>query len=193
MRDKETAVIKYLIENKERELNIRVLSMALKMDYKNVYSIVKRLEKEQLIKLESFGQSNRVRLVSRIHPLIFKAEYERREDFLKDKNFAVMLVNFMKSLKSKFYVLLLFGSYAKKTQMGNSDIDLMFICPDGSEELFERGVQRISESMPLPLHPLVFSEKQFVDMVDAKGLNVVKEALRVNVVLYGIEFYYGLM
>jgi predicted transcriptional regulator len=72
MRDKETTIIKYLIENKTEELNIFKISKALKMDYKTAYSIVKRLEKEQLIKIETFGQSNRVKLINKVHPLIFK-------------------------------------------------------------------------------------------------------------------------
>lgn len=193
MRDKETTIIKCMIENKSEELNILKISKALKMDYKNVYSIVKRLEKEQLIKIEIFGQSNRIELINKVHPLIFKAEYERREDILKDKNLAVMLSNFKRAVKSRFYILLLFGSYAKKTQTRNSDIDLMFICPNGSEELLEKDVYHTARSMPLSLHPLVFSENQFIEMMHAKDPNVGQEALKNNIILYGIEAYYGMI
>src|SRR3989344_2124880 len=193
MRNKDAIIIKYLIENKNEEFNILNISKELKMDYKNIYSIIKRLEKELLIKLESFGQSNRVKLISQVHPLIFEAEYNRRKELLKDKNLVVMLNDFKNALKSKCYILLIFGSYAKKTQTKNSDIDLMFIVPDGKEELFEKEVNRAARSLPLPVHYLVFSEKQFLDMVNAKESNVVQEALKNNIILYNIEAFYEMI
>jgi len=193
MKSKDSTVIKFLIENKDKEFNILNIAEAMDMDYKNVYSIVKRLEKGSLVRIETFGQSSRVKLNTLIHPLIFEAEFERRKEILKDKNIAVMLSNFKRAIKSRLYIMLLFGSYAKKIQTKNSDIDLMVICPDGLEDGFEKGVNRVANSMPLPLHALVFSESQFVEMMNAKDSNVGKEALKNNVILYGIEQYYGMI
>ena len=193
MRSKEPTIIKFLVEHKNEELNIRNISEALKMDYKNVYSIIKRLEKILLVKIETFGQSSRVKLNAIAHPLVFEAEFERRKEILKDKNLAVMLSNFKRAIKSKLYVLLLFGSYAKKTHTKSSDIDLMFICADGLEDAFEKDVNRVVSSMPLPLHPLVFSESQFIGMINAKESNVGQEALKNNVILYGMETYYEMI
>jgi len=45
----------------------------------------------------------------------------------------------------------------------------------------------------LPIHELVFSEKQFLEMVDAKKSNVGQEALKNNIILYGIETYYEMI
>ncbi len=193
MRYKDTLIIKYLIEHKNEELNILKISKAIKMDYKNVHSIIKRLEKISLVKLESFGQSSRVKLIHKIHPLIFEAEYNRKKELLENKNIAVMLNEFKKVLSSKYYMLLLFGSYAKKTQTKNSDIDLMFIVPDGKEEVFEKKTSQVASSLPLPIHYLVFSETEFLEMVDAKEPNVGQEALKNNIILYGIEIYYEMM
>lgn len=193
MRNKDVIIIRFLIERKNEELNILKISKEIGMDYKTIYSIIKRLEKQSLIKLESFGQSSRVNLVSKAHPLIFEAEYTRREELLNDKNLAVMLNDFKNSLKSKCYVLLIFGSYAKKTQSKKSDIDIMFIVPDGKEELFEKDINKAAKLLPLPIHYLVFSEDQFLGMLDAKEQNVGKEALKNNIILYGIETYYEMI
>ncbi len=190
MRNKDAIIVRRLIERKNEELNILKLSTELRTDYKTVYSIIKRLEKESLVKLESFGQSCRIKLISQVHPFIFEAEYARRRELLKNKNLLVMLNDFKNTLPSKCYILLIFGSYAKKTQTKNSDIDLMFIVPDGKEELFEKSVHRVTRLLPLPIHYLVFSEKQFLDMVNAKESNVGKEALKNNIILYGIETFY---
>ncbi|MBI4453541.1 nucleotidyltransferase domain-containing protein [Candidatus Woesearchaeota archaeon] len=193
MINKDTTIIKYLLNNKTKELNILNISKALKMDYKTAYSIVKRLEKKEIIAIEQFGNSNRLKLINKIHPLIFEAEYERRGELLKNKNIKVMLSYFKNSLKPKCYVLLLFGSYAKKTQNQTSDIDLMFICSDGIEEQFEKEVLAVTGILPLPLHCLVFSDKQFIEMINAKKSNVGQEALKNNVILYDIETYYELI
>lgn len=190
MRNKDAIILRYLIEKKNDELNILKISKALRMDYKTAYSIVKRLEKESLVKLESFGQSSRVKLISQTHPLIFEAEYIRRQELLQDKNLAVMLNDLKQKISSKHYILLLFGSYAKKTQTKNSDIDLLFIVPDGREEFFEKEVHRATRSLPLPIHFLVFSEQQFLEMANAKKSNVGQEALKHNIILHGIEIYY---
>ena len=102
MRNKDAIIIRYLIENKNEELNILKISKGIIMDYKNIYSIVKRLEKESLLRLESFGQSTRVKLVQQVHPIFFEAEYNRRKELLKNKNLAVMLNDFKNTLKSKY-------------------------------------------------------------------------------------------
>jgi predicted nucleotidyltransferase len=191
MRNKDVLIVRYLIENKTKEINISKIADELKMDYKNIHSIVKRLEKESVVKLEHFGQSLRVKLISKASPIIFEAEYNRRMELLKNKDLAVMLDDFKNKLKSRLYILLIFGSYVKKTQTKNSDIDLMFIVPE--EESFEKDIDRIAKSLPLPIHCLVFSEKQFLDMINARESNVGKEALENNIILYGIEPYYEMV
>jgi predicted nucleotidyltransferase len=193
MKSKDSILIKFLIENKNEELNIRNISKGLRMDYKNAYSIIKRLEKDGMVKLETFCKSNRVKLIQKLNPLIFEAEYRRREEFLKDKNLAVMLKEIKQKVKSTLYVLLLFGSYAKKTQTKNSDIDLIFIVPDGKEESFEKDTDKIIRLLPLPIHHLVFSEKQFLEMVNSRESNVGKEALNNNIILYGTDAYYEMI
>lgn len=186
-------LVQYLIEHKDQELNILQISKDLGMDYKNTHSILQRLEKTLLVSLTPFGQARRVTLISQLHPLIFEAEYNRRKALLKDKTLLVMLNDFKDKLQTKYYVLLVFGSYAKKRQTKSSDIDLLFVVPNKKEESFEEEVQRIAKSLPLPLHCLVFSEEQFLEMINAKQPNVGQEALKNNVILYGIETYYEMI
>ena len=193
MKDRNVDVVRYLIENSYRELNILSIAKSIKMNYKNAFDIVKRLEKEKLVTLKKFGSSNKVEINKIIHPLIFEAEYARRNDILKDKNILLMLNQIRNDAESSLYLLLLFGSYAKKTQTKNSDIDIMFIPPDGTEEKFEKKASQITRIMPLPIHYMVFSESQFLDMINAKGFNVGKEAVKNNIILHGIENYYEMI
>ncbi len=193
MRERSVDVVKCLIESSGKELNILSIAKTIKMNYKNAFDIVKRLEKEKIVTLQKFGASNRVVLNSAMHPLIFQAEYSRRRELLRNKNILVMLGNIRKDAGSAMYVLLLFGSYAKKRQTAKSDIDIMFIAPDEAAKNFEKKAHQAVRTLPLPIHYLVFSETQFLDMINSKGLNVGKEAAKNNVILHGIENYYEMM
>ena len=193
MKNKNAVILRSLLEHRNEELNILKISKYLQMDYKNVYLIIKRLEKLSLVRIENFGQSSRVLLLASAHPLIFEAEFERRKELLKNKNLTVMLSSIKRAIKSKLYVLLLFGSYAKRTQTKSSDLDLILICPNGLEAIFEKEISRAAHSLPLPLHPLVFSESEFIEMVKSPEPNVCHEALKQNIILYGIEQYYEMI
>ncbi len=192
MKSKEVEIIKLLIENREKELSINQIAKLLKKDYKNVHNIVTRLYKMQLIKLESFGKSYRVILINKIHPLIYEAEYLRKQEMLRNKNLAVMYDS-LKDLHSKLYILLIFGSYAKKTQTKHSDIDLMFIIPDESEEKLEKEIGNAIDIIPLKIHVNIFKESDFMAMKNSKDVTVGSEAIMKNTILHGVEAYYEMM
>jgi predicted nucleotidyltransferase len=193
MMKSEIIIIQYLIENRDIELNINLISKNLSIDYKNVYLIIKKLEKKSIIKIEHFGKAKRIKLNLEINPIIFEAENLRKHDLLKNKNLLVMLNEIKNNLYSKFFTLLLYGSYAKNKQTNKSDIDLIFIVPNKTEEEFDIEIKNIIKSIPLPIHYLVFSENQFLEMLNNKELNVGKEAFKNNIILYGIENYYNLL
>ena len=96
-------------------------------------------------------------------------------------------------MKSKFYVMLLFGSYAKGTRTKRSDIDLLFIVPDEREETYERDIQNIASMIPLKVHVNIFKEKDFLAMKNSKEHTVGSEAIKRNIILHGIDVYYGLI
>jgi len=192
MRGLEVSVVKIILENKDEELSISHIAKLLKKDYKNTHNMTSRLSRLKLIKLQPFGRSHRVALLSEMHPLIFEAEYLRRNELLRNKNIAVMNDSF-KALHSKLYILLLFGSYAKKTQTKQSDIDLLFIIPDASEEKIEKEIQTIADTLPLKIHVNIFKESDFKAMKDSRTATVGSEAIKNNIILHGIESYYELL
>ncbi len=192
MNREDVRILKALLDTKTEEFSIHHLSILLKKDYKTVRAIVKRLEQEELVRLQPFGKAYKISLVSAIHPLLFEAESARRAETLKNKDLRVMSEYFRK-LPSKLFILLLFGSYAKKTQRKGSDIDLMFIVPDQNAKEMEAAVQRTAALIPLPLHILVFTESDFKAMKNSREWTVGQEAIMHNVILYGIEPYYELI
>jgi len=192
VKGKETEVIRLLIENKANEMSINKIAKLLKKDYKNAHNIVTRLYRMQIVRLQPFGRSYKVIFINKLHPLIFEAEYQRRNDILKNKDIAVMHDSF-KVLQSKLFILLLFGSYAKKTQTKHSDIDLLFVIPDESEANMEKAIQNITGMLPLNIHINIFKESHFKAMINSKEVTVGSEAINSNVILHGIEPYYEMI
>lgn len=192
MKGKEVEIIKVLLENRDANLSMNHIATLLKKDYKNTHTIIKRLEAESLVNLEPFGNSCKVSLSTIMHPLLFEAEYGRRGELLKNKDISIMF-DYFKKLKTKFYVLLVFGSYAKKRNNKSSDIDLLFIVPDASESGLEKEIYSIGRTLPLPLHINVFKESDFRAMIQSKAVTVGQEAMKHNVILYGIEAFYEMI
>ena len=65
----------------------------------------------------------------------------------------------------------------------------MFI---SNEKDFENKVSNIINLIPLKIHALTFTEEEFIRMKNDRVLNVVKEAIENNIILYNIETYYGI-
>ena len=186
----EIKILKLLIEKNE-SFTIREISTGIAADYKITHTAVKRLAKKSLLKEQSIGRSIVITFSKeKFSKEIFEAENERREELLKDKNLKVLLDTLKENTKTVNLIVLVFGSYAKKAQTKQSDIDLMIIVPD---EKYGKTIDKAIALLPLPVHHLIFTEEQFRSMRDAKEGNVVQEAIKRNVILYGIEQYYELI
>lgn len=179
--------MKALVEKGDQKINIRQLSQELSINYSNVYYSIKQLQNEGLISLEKMGNSYNCILNKKVHPLIFQAEYGRRDTFIKDKN--------IKALKSKLnslkfpFIALIFGSYAKGNRTKGSDLDLMTI----SEKNRIKDLEQIISLLPLNIHMVPLTFEEFSSMAQTKKFNVVLEVMAANVILIGIEDYYRML
>ena len=183
-----SGIIKAILERQEEELNIAKISRYAGVDYKNTYNIIKDLEQKGLLSVRILGKTKIVVLNKKVHPLIFEAEYERREELLKkNKDFKVLYTK-LSELNFPFIVLL-FGSYAKGKATQHSDIDLLIVC----EEKREQKIQEVLDLFPLNIHPTFTNFEDFMLMPKRKDFNVVSEAVKKNIILTGIEDYYRLI
>ena len=181
-------IIRVLLEKQEEEFNIAKVSRYSRIDYKNTYGIITELERKDLITIKPFGRTKRVILNKKVHPLIFEAEYNRRQDlFRKNKDFLIL---YKKLSELNFpFIVLLFGSYAKGKATKHSDIDLLIVC----EENREQQIQDVLDLFPLKIHPTFIRFEDFMLMLRTKEFNVVSEAVKNNIPLIGIEDYYRLL
>ena len=182
----EIDIIRLFIGDKNPK-TIREISRALEKDYKIIHTAVQLLVNKSIIITETIGSSTLCRLSNNYGIEVYTAESERRENILKNKNIEQINKEINTKIKTSFYILLLFGSYAKNKQKIKSDIDLMFI---SNEKDFENKVSDIINLMPLKVHALTFTEEEFIRMKNNKELNIVKEGIENNIILYDIEGYY---
>ncbi|MGE0792793.1 MAG: nucleotidyltransferase domain-containing protein [Candidatus Woesearchaeota archaeon] len=173
-------LINYLIENKEDEFSIYALSKILKIDYKTIYVLIDNLKNSLNIRKQS--KVNFVSFKANLTNEIYLVEKQRLENILKNKNLKIIYEE-LEKLNEQF-ILLLFGSYAKNTQTKNSDIDLLLISNDSDL------IKKQLEILPLSIHLTCVSNKEFISMLNSKKFTVVSEAVKNNVVLFGVEEYY---
>ena len=185
-----TKIIKLFIEN-QKPKTIREIAKQIKADYRITYIATQRLIDQNTLKKQTVGKSSLCSLKKSHYSFeIYKAEDERRQEILKNKNLKVLYKEITTKIHSSFFIFLLFGSYAKNKQTKSSDIDLLFI---SNEKDFETKISDIISLFPLKIHALVFSEEEFIRMKDAKKSNVIQEAIKNNIILFGIENYYNLV
>ena len=183
----ELKIIKYFIENKKPK-TIREIAQQIKADYRITHIAVQRLIGKKVLTAQTVGKSTLCSLNEKYFGMdIYEAENERKEDILRNKNIDQLYKEIMSKVKTSSFILLLFGSYAKRKQTKSSDIDLLFI---SNESSFETRISDILSLLPLKIHALVFTEEEFIRMKDSKKSNVIQEAIESNIILYGIEAYY---
>lgn len=183
-------ILKFLLSNKNTEFSIRSISENISLDYKTVYLIVNELIGSNVIIAKKAGQAILCSINQKaFNADVYRAELIRREELLMNKNISALL-SYFKDIREPFFILLLFGSYAKGKQKKGSDIDLMLI---SDNEKIEKQVKSIISLVPLKMHLVDFTPEEFLSMIKTTEFNVGKEVLNNNVILFGIEDYYRLI
>ncbi|HLC65457.1 MAG TPA: nucleotidyltransferase domain-containing protein [Candidatus Nanoarchaeia archaeon] len=173
-----------------RSMTIRQISKAIRSDYRITHTGVKRLAGKGALDITTVGKSSLCSInASHFGMELYIAEQERRNRLLRDRNISALFKEVMGKIGTRLFVFLIFGSYAKGSQKVSSDIDLMFIA---NEKGLEERVLQILSLLPLKCHPIIFTEEEFIRMRDSAKQNVIKEAISHNIILFGIESYYGL-
>ena len=96
-------------------------------------------------------------------------------------------------IKSPFYILVVTGSYAEQKQKLTSDIDIAVIIPDSEpKHTYETAIKQ-GELMVPEVHGFVFTEKEFIMMLENNEFNYGKEITKKHVIITGGEAYYKIL
>jgi predicted nucleotidyltransferase len=182
-------VLKHFVENKDARFTIKKMSEILNINYRIAHEEISKLEKEELITAERQGNSIICQFNYTYSSKIVEIEETRKQELFKNKDLKLVYKR-IKEVKSPLYVLILFGSFADKTNKKGSDIDLCIIADNEKTIKEAHAILRIT---PLPVHLQDFTPEEFLLMLKSKEVNVGNEIVKNNIILHDIESFYELV
>jgi len=104
------------------------------------------------------------------------------------------LENIMAKIPTKLFICIITGSYARNQQKKESDMDVVIITDNALDPKKVYSEIRSACELTIPsIHPYVFREKEFKDMLINKQANYGKEVAHNNLIIYGGNQYYNIM
>lgn len=170
-------ILLFIAKNIDKKHSVLEISKILKIPYTTTLRSVKEL-KDQL-KTENIGQTTAVNLnkeneLNIAHLAI--ASFEEKKEYIQSNN----LIKLLSRELLVNDIVVLFGSYAKKTQTEKSDIDLIIINKKGEKTINFHNQELIFNKK---INPMYFTEEEFIEMIRDKEENVGKQALKNNIIL----------
>lgn len=188
-------ILKLFLENPLKKYSIREISLMAKINYRLAYKEIISFEKKGIINIQKVGSSRicSINLTQDI-PLYGYIESLRTKNFQKKHKAIKVIQNELDKILTKYYTLLLFGSYVQGKERKNSDLDLLFILPRGSNiEKFEQEIKFVLQSLSYTFDINVITEDSFLEMKGKQELNIVREVIKNHIILKGMEQYFELL
>jgi predicted nucleotidyltransferase len=188
-------IIEYLYRNKEMKISIRGLSQKLGKSYTLVYNNLLGLEKKGIIKKYDLPPAKIVEFSDAASlTTVFQIELNIKNEFFSKYPWAELLVrDVMSAASDPFFVIAVFGSYAKGTAGKKSDLDILLIAKDRARiEEIERLISKAYTPMKKGIVSVLGTE--FMEMVaNSEKINVGNEAKKHHVLLYGAEQFHQML
>ena len=182
--DNKHKIVNHLGKNQNKRYTMHELSIELKIPYASFYRTIESMK--DLLVIEEVGKSkvialNRQNPVIKSH-LIVSSDEERKEYLRKYP----IIKKIYQELKTK-EIVVLFGSYAKKTQTAKSDIDLMIINKGGKKSI---SFSKYELLFKIKINPIFITKREFKLMLKDKEENVGKQALYSHIILNNPESFW---
>jgi len=195
MLTKEYTILEPFIHKPWQSLTFKeVKSLSHNRSDNYVHTTLKRLVKKQILKEQKIGNN----LIYSINNTIFTlnllgfiTEYKAQQSkHLPHKN----IQKIIHKIKTSFYICIITGSYAKHKQKETSDLDLVIICDNiQSSQSILAQIKLESELMHPEIHPYIFTQAQFYEMLINKEENYGKEIAKNNLIITGGKEYYNII
>ena len=95
---------------------------------------------------------------------------------------------------TEFFILIIFGSYAKNEATQKSDLDIAVIVEsEQTKKEIAPFLETIKRRETIPIDYHIFTRSEFLEMLNADSENVGKQIFKSNIVYYGYIPYYNLV
>ncbi|MEK6943161.1 MAG: nucleotidyltransferase domain-containing protein [Nanoarchaeota archaeon] len=184
--DNKLKIINYLGKNIGKLFTMHELSNLIRIPYATFHRTISKMS--GLITKEKAGKAILIELniIPIIKPYLAISSEEEKKEFLKK----TPLISKIASEIESNDIVILFGSYAKKTENEKSDVDLMIINKDGSRSL---SFSRYEMMFRKKINPIFITEKEFNQMMKEKEENVGKQVLANHIILNNPEKFWELV
>ena len=159
-----------------------------------VHTVLKRFVASEILQEQKIGNNlvySLAKNISSLNTIGFVAEYKTNTaKHLPHKNIQ-KLIN---KLKTAFCVFIVSGSYAKAKQKETSDLDIVLICDNKQDPNAILSQIKLESELMIPeVHPYVFTQEQFYQMLTTKEENYGKEIARNNLIITGGKSYFSIL
>jgi len=168
---------------------IREISILLKKDYPTIYNAIIELEKATFIKIEKVGKS-KVCFIELNQKTISLFSFLDEQEAI-----SANIPNINKITNTKEFsedIILVGGSYAAGKQKKSSDLDLAVITKGRAFEK-QKLLENLTSLMIPRIHCLVFTYKDFIDMLLDKNPNFGKEIFNKRLIFKNTSKYYDII
>ncbi|MBI3033519.1 nucleotidyltransferase domain-containing protein [Candidatus Woesearchaeota archaeon] len=196
-KDTEYKIIGELLKSPLQSKSMHEIAVTTGTAYPTVHKTIPELIKVNALTQETKGRANLVSIdlehasTGTLSAAMF---YEKDNLFKKHPSVNIISDDLEQALGDLFYILILFGSYAKGEEKKNSDFDLLFIIPSIDDK--EKYQQKINKALSLHTNKqidiIIVSTKDFLEMLNEK-YTVGREAFMHGIILFGAEQYYKLV
>lgn len=158
-------------------------------NYARIHETIIKLKNKKILNIEKIGNSSLVQLS-------FSNESISLLSFIEESNaFSKNIPNIEKILDFKEFqedIIVITGSYSGGKETKKSDIDVIIIT---KEDAFKK--QKLLENMTLSFHPVIhpiaFTQKDFMGMLLSKESSLGKEMFNNHLVFKNAENYYRII
>ncbi|VVB81993.1 Nucleotidyltransferase domain protein [uncultured archaeon] len=186
-------ILQLLLGRPEERLSIRGIARLLGKSYTLTYNNVQGLVKQDFVEKQSIPPAQVIQLKDGIPTsVLVGVERKTAEIFLEKHHWIKLYLKDVLNATPPFFIMLVFGSYAKGTQTKESDLDLLIIVP-AKEDI--PGMEKAAQQYTNVKKGIVVVDAQnFTEMIkNPEELSVGIEAKKHHMLLYGTEPYYALV
>jgi predicted nucleotidyltransferase len=169
--------------NYKKEVYGREAARELFMNQKTVSNVLKRLEKENILRSKMEGRNKVYRLNHSNPALMHVLSIVEEEKAVRFREISGLGRDFIDEiLKSKSPLVVIFGSYADGTQKRNSDVDILALSP------FDVDLTDVQNFYKIKASVKEYTEEEFESALRS-GDFLIMEVIRNHVVLIGSDLF----
>ena len=190
----EQKVMEIVMPQPFRSYSIKEISRLIKSSYALTHESVKQLVEKKTIKTKKIGNSTSCQLNLSANPqLLAVSSLVYSHKLLSKVQFGFVIDEIKDKFDDLIYIMILFGSYAKRKATKKSDVDLLFVVQNEKDvEKTKKRVKSVISSTNINVEFETVTIAWLLKMFEER-YSVGREVLEGSVVLHGAEQYYTLV